>query len=39
MVFLNFFFHRQKAVPDRAFVVEVRFLTLPFDSLFKTTTV
>jgi hypothetical protein len=27
MVFLNFFFHRQQAVPDRAFVVEVWFLT------------
>ena len=37
--FLNFFFHRQQAVPDRAFVVEVWFLTLPFNSLFKTTTV
>jgi hypothetical protein len=36
---LTFFFFRQQAVPDRAFVVEVWFLTLPFDSLFKTTTV
>jgi hypothetical protein len=39
MVFFDIFFFRQQAVPDRAFVVEVWFLTLPFDSLFKTTTV
>jgi hypothetical protein len=37
--FLKLFFPPSESDrPDRAFVVEVRFLTRPFDSLFKTTT-